>query len=130
MIGTVQIELCKEDRVRLDNIQSALTALVSLAMESPSKETAKVYEEMGRGLAESVALAAVEPAPATEPEKPKATLADIQSLVQKLASISSTAREEVKRIVNTYSARVSEIPADKYDEIMTKLSELDGSVAK
>lgn len=121
MASSITIEFCTEDRARLDNLQSALTALVALAMESPSVTTAKACEEFSRGFTEGMEQAISEP---TEPEMPKATLADIQALVQKLVASHPSARDKVKQIVNTYSERVSTIPEDKFDEAMKRLTEL------
>ena len=69
------------------------------------------------------------PAEAIEPEKPKATKADVQAMVQKLATPTSGKRDEVKRIVNEYAPRVSGIPEDKLDEVMQRLAALGGENA-
>lgn len=122
MASNITIEFCTEDRARLDNLQSALTALVNLAMASPSVETAKVAEEFTQGFADGVEQTVSEP---IEPETPKATLADIQALVQRLVASNPFARDRVKKIVNAYSERVSTIPEDKYDEAMAKLTGLE-----
>lgn len=120
---TMTIEFSKEDRARLDNILSALTALASIASESPSLETVKAAEEFGRGIAESVAAAT------PEPEEPKTTLADIQGLVRKLAAKGTVWRESVKGIITPYAQRVSEIPEDKFNEVYRQLAELEGKLA-
>lgn len=83
--------------------------------EQPAKETGHPVEE---------AAPAVDPAPAEEPEQPKYTKADVLALVQKLAAPNSPKREAAKAIVKSYGAKVSDIPADKYGEVMEKLNKL------
>lgn len=117
MSNHITIELSAEDRTRLARLAEALEKLLSI--KSPSLNPMTALPE----------VAPEEPkteAPA-EPEKPKATLADVQALVQKLATPSSGKRDAVKSIVNAYAKRVSDIPADKLDEVMAKLTELEGA---
>lgn len=90
------------------------------AAEPAAAETGHPAEEVG---------AAVEPEPAAapEPEAPKYTKADVQALVQKLAAPTSPEhkRTGAKAIVKSYGAKVSDIPEDKYPEVMDKLTALD-----
>ena len=62
-----------------------------------------------------------------KPEAPKYTKADIQSRVQKLAAPTMPAaiRQGAKDIVKSYGAKVSDIPEDKYTEVMARLDELE-----
>lgn len=121
------IELCADDRARLDKILEALTGLQQPNCHS-CVETAV---GMTKGLAELAEKAAAqeqvnEPEPVNEPtEEPKYTQADILALVQRLAAPTSKKREQAKAIVKEYAVKVSAIPADKYDEVMGKLIELD-----
>lgn len=64
--------------------------------------------------------------PEPEPEEPKYTLDDVRALVQKLAAPTSPAhkRTGAKNIVKSYAAKVSDIPADKFQEVMDKLTAL------
>lgn len=118
MSNLITIQLCGEDRARLDRILAALEGL-----NKPLETTAaEVIEEM---LVEPVA----EPEAPVEPEKPKATKAEVQAMVQKLATPTSGKRDEVKRIVNEYAPRVSGIPEDKLDEVMQRLTALGGENA-
>lgn len=64
------------------------------------------------------------PEPAVEPEAPKATKADVQAMVIKLAAPGTGKKDAVKTIVNEYAKKVSEIPEDKLDEVMAKLNKL------
>ena len=59
-----------------------------------------------------------------ETESPQYTAADVQKLVQELASPTGGKRAEVRAIVKKYAEKVSLIPADKYDTVMEQLLEL------
>jgi hypothetical protein len=132
MSNRITIELCQEDRERLDLLSSAIIALgdVLLKGQAPAVavQPAEKVEEVNEhpvdavsphGLPEPVAE------PVAEPEKPKYTKADIQAKVQKLATPNSPNREQAKAIVKSYGAKISDIPEDKYDEVMAKLAELE-----
>lgn len=69
---------------------------------------------------------AQEAQPKPEPEEPKYTLDDVRALVQKLAAPTSPAhkRTGAKNIVKSYAAKVSDIPEDKFHEVMDKLTAL------
>ena len=90
------------------------------AAEPAAPETGHPAEEVG---------AAVEPEPAAdpEPEAPKYTKDGVLALVQKLAAPTSPEhkRTGAKSIVKSYGAKVSDIPEDKYPEVMDKLTALD-----
>ena len=95
----VTVELCAEDRARLDKILEALTAQpVQMASEEP-----KVEEET----------------------KPTVTLDEVRLLVQKLATPSSGKRDAVRDLVKRYAESVSTIPADKLAEVHAELVKLD-----
>ena len=115
-MNQIVIELSAEDRARLDRLAEVLEKYLSI--ESPSRNAMTALPE-----AEPVKE---EPKPA-ETEKPTVTLADVQALVQKLATPTSGKRDAVKSIVNAYAKRVSDIPTDKLAEVMTKLTELEGA---
>lgn len=65
--------------------------------------------------------------PAPEPERAVAqfTQADILAVVQRLIAPGSKKREKAKAIVNDYATKISAIPADKYNEVMARLIELE-----
>lgn len=125
----VNVELCKEDRERLDKI---LTALQSLHCET-CVQSALSYYQAGQ-TAEPVAPA--QPAaPAAEPEPVKAeepaaapepvhNKADIQRKVVELSAAGK--KDKVREIVTAYAAKVSAIPDDKVDEVWDKLTALEG----
>lgn len=69
------------------------------------------------------------PAPAAPaPEVPAAkpcTKADLSQLVVRLSAAGLKA--QVREIITTYADRVTNIPEDKYAEVMVKLTALEGS---
>jgi hypothetical protein len=136
MSNTITIELCQEDRDRLDLLSSVLIALgdeltkqrpVTMQMDLGLKPAAPEINHPAdilppHGEPEPIA----EPEPAVEPEQPKYTKDDVLAKVQKLATPNSPHREQAKAIVKSYGAKVSDIPEDKYVEVMAKLAELEG----
>ncbi len=137
-MNTITIELCAEDRARLDAILNALTSAQNQPV-APEK-------------ANTPATTQAEPKKATTPE-PTATetkkklvlepadddiaeamedafkektvkLEDIQALVIDLAR--NGKKEEAKAIVTAYAERVTLIPVDKYAEVFKKLKAIGG----
>ena len=127
-MSTITIELCQEDRERLDKILAALENLgqpmqvneLTGAIE-PAEPTEPAPIEAPEGFEEIPE----EPAPAPAPgEAPKYTKADIQSRVVKLSAAGK--KDAVRKIVNQYGAKVSDIPEAAYAEVWAKLDNLEG----
>lgn len=138
MSNTITIELCAEDRKRLDEL-IAFAGLIASEMKSnsapviePSKplkvvtpaEEHPVDAVSPHGEPEPVAAPAADP----EPELPKYSKDDILAKVQSLAGPNNPKREKAKAIVKRYGTKISDIPEDKYGEVMTELLELEVSV--
>ena len=106
------------DAMKPDTAPAEEPTAPTSAPETETLETAHPVEEVSP---------AAEPEPAEEPEAPKYTKADVQALVQKLAAPNSPAhkRAGAKAIVKSYGAKVSDIPEDKYAEVMDRLTALD-----
>lgn len=136
MSNRITIELCEEDRKRLDGLFLMAAEIVnelknrgvpvckeleSLKPAAPEAEH-PVDAVSPHGLPEPAA----EPEPVVEPELPQYSKADVLALVQRLAAPNSPNREQAKAIVKSYGSKVSDIPEDKYDEVMAKLAELEG----
>ncbi len=123
---TLTVELCADDRDRLDRILKALEGLQQPNCHS-CVETAV---GMTKGLAE-LAEKAVTHEPVEEPEQAEAaatptyTKDDIRAMVRTLAASDNPKLKQAKAIVKEYAVKVSEIPADKYDEVMDRLTELN-----
>lgn len=136
MSNHITIELCAEDRQRIDEL-IAFAGLIASEMKSNRPLQLQSIDENGIrfGTAtEEHPVDAVaphgEPEPAADPEPAekvyKVTKADIMAKVQALAAPNNPKREQAKAIVKSYGAKVSDIPEDKYTEVMDKLVELEG----
>ena len=134
-MNTITIELCAEDRARLDGI---LEALKGYALPADTIDTIKAMEAPtpveAPKPAEPVQLKLVteekpveDAAPWEGPEEPapKYTADDVRAKVQKLASPTMGKRDAVKKIVEEYAPSVRLIPEDKYSEVMAKLTALE-----
>ncbi len=135
MSNTITIELCAEDRKRIDEL-IAFAGLIAGTLKSPEPVNMQSPVQV-RTLPLITAAPANEhpvdevsphgqPEPVAEPELPKYTKADILAKVQTLATPGHPKREEAKAIVKSYGAKVSDIPEDKYNEVMDKLTALEG----
>lgn len=139
-MNTITIELCAEDRARLDGILEALkgyalpadTIDTIKAMEAPTPvEAPKPAEPVQLKLVTEEKPVEEKPvedaAPWEGPEEPapKYTADDVRAKVQKLASPTMGKRDAVKKIVEEYAPSVRLIPEDKYPEVMAKLTALE-----
>lgn len=145
----ITIELCAEDRKRLDDLAYGLGVVAGLLAQTPKATEAKLADKRK---AETTTEATTEPQEAkeeitqantpAEPEtptaaenaapwepaeaKPAATLEQIQQkVVQLAAGFGGTKKAAVREIVNAYAKKVSDLPADKWDEVWEKLVQLE-----
>ena len=134
-MNTITIELCAEDRARLDNILAALRSTVVLpAVEAeavaPAQEAPAPAEELPfkpepqkqTKKQEAPAPAAPEPKPAEA--APEVDTATLQSKVVQL--VNAGKRDEAKAIILEYASCVSQVPAEKRAEVLNRLSKLEG----
>lgn len=130
-MNTITIELCAEDRKRLDVISDTLE-LIRLALaegkalppvESQDAPAPEVKEEELPGQMSIEEPAPVEEAPAEEPVK-TVELSDIQKKVVALSAAGK--KEAVRDIITKYATRVSAIPAEHTAEVWEKLTALEG----
>ena len=129
----ITIELCAEDRARIDKLTQAVEAMaqnqprqlyaIDLGSAPESAETEPDAPE-----AETPKETQPEPEKPTEPknEAPAVTVDDIRSQV--LALTAAGKKEELKAIIKEYAPKVSEIPAAKLAEVMDKLNALGAKV--
>lgn len=142
----VTIELCAEDRARLDRIIGLLTESIApstapAAKEEPKKVTnaadaVKAMENFAKGAAEPTQETIAFDAPTTEPLKeekptepkkaPPVSVQEVQALVIKLCQISDAKKTAAREVVNAYAMKVSDIPADKLPEAYKRLKALEG----
>ena len=114
-MNTITIELCAEDRARLDNILEQLKQLTPMSVVcdvTPQEKKQKT---------------ATKQEPKQKPKQeiaPTIQLTDLQTLVQELAAPGSGKRDKVKALVKGYAERVSLIPQDKWPEVYEALTAL------
>lgn len=135
-MNTIIIELCEDDRKRLDEIITFLGLIYTEYKSRPvsaEAATAPQTEEKPKPVETEHPVDDVSPhaapAPVAEPEpakdEPQYTQADILAIVQRLIAPGSTKRAEAKAIVNDYAVKISAIPEDKYNEVMDRLVKLE-----
>ena len=120
-MNTITIQLCQEDRDRLDAILEMMGAIYLQTKNSGTPFEAPAVQP------EPVAAPTPEPeAPAApqEPVKPQVKVADIQKKVVDLSTAGK--KDAVKEIIQKYAAKVSAIPEDKLPEVMEQLTALEG----
>lgn len=143
----ITVELCAEDRARADKIIDLLESLIKqnapIALEAdPLRKALEQAVASGKATATEPAEAPqdetsaptstdtpaepetpAEPAPAAQ-EEPKVTLADIQAKV--IALVQARRKAEVREICLAYAPQVTQIPEDKWPEVLAKLNALEG----
>ena len=134
-MNTITIELCQEDRARLDKIIGALEQSRALAVNSmpavPNVESdepkAETEEPMEGQVTVEEIVETTEPIPAEEApvEEPikVVSLSDIQKKVVELSAAGKKA--EVRDIITKYANRVSAIPAEHTAEVWDQLIGLE-----
>lgn len=146
MSNRITIELCAEDRARLDRLAEALEksthnceACVKSALEWKESQQDPIQQAVAATLAK-VNTPTEEPteAPTTEAaqidipaaeEKPTITQDQLQQKVMQLAAANNGAlKAKVREIVNTYAQKVSDVPEDKRTEVWDKLTALEKEV--
>ena len=125
-MNTITIELCQEDRARLDAILAALTDghNCEKCVKDVAQYAAAVAADAAQEKAEEPTQAET-PAEENAPtEAPAVKLADIQRKVVELSGAGKKA--EIRSIVKDYADRVSGIPGDKLAEVWDRLTALEG----
>ena len=115
---TIKLELSPTVEAKLDKI----IELLSNTPAQPEAATPAVVEP--EKPAEAVQPEAPTEEPVEEPAPAKTyTQSDVQQAVVRLSAAGKKA--QVREIVKAYAERVSAIPADKYAEVMEKLTALE-----
>lgn len=121
----LQIELCPEDRARLDAILAALqgtvTTLTASQAETAQEATKETISAPVKAKAEKATEAKQTSAPTPE-ELPTVTVEDLQALVGKAISLGK--KNEAKAVIQAYSPKISGVPADKRAEAYAKLKQI------
>ena len=141
----VTASLHEEDRTRIDELIRALHELTGgncgphattggykIAPQTDAAEPVKEIDQPAEKASESEQDA---PAPWAKDapdlpgvaEEAPAARYSVEDVQQKVVSLAAAGKKaEVREIVNAYAAKVSDIPADKLDEVMDKLIALEG----
>jgi hypothetical protein len=152
MNNIITIELCAEDRARLDRLAEALERktcdrcvnadpdqltiddVQQKLAETMAKASAKQEKETPAEAAENATEATeVAALPVTQPEEetpaePTVTLAQIQQkVVQLAAGFDGAKKAAVRAVINEYGAKVSDLKdhPDKWAEVWDKLTKLE-----
>lgn len=135
-MNKIIIELTEGDQARLDRLAAALDKLAdaynavtttSAVIDTPAPQTPAEPPSVTAAAPEAPAPVNITPEPVkpaesrTEPPTAKQySKADVQKLVVKLCT-DPEKKKAVRRIITEYAERVSDIPADKYPEVVAKL---------
>lgn len=140
-MNVITIELCAEDRARLDSIIELLGGLrrpdCSSCVEGVASYMAKAAEVIDSQVA-APAPAPVEapkvepaveaPAPVEEPVKPSVTLEQIQKKATQIAAGSPEKKAALRALVNVYAAKVTDLPESAWQAVWDGLCKLEGEV--
>lgn len=131
----VTVSLNDEDRALLGAIMLDLEKIIDLlpAKNAPQTGEAEPVKEMNQEAEKPQEKANQAPLPdiGDGSEVPPPVVAAHQYAVEdvqrKVVELSAAGKKvEVREIVTAYATRVSEVPADKLDEVMNKLIALEG----
>lgn len=138
MSNTITIELCAEDRARIDRLTAALERSASAPTapvvntttdEAPKKvepTTAKTEPTEPKPAAPSVTPTEEETAPTVKETAPTAPPIKASDLSQKVVTlIQAGKREEVTEVIHAYAPNVSKIKPEHYADVLAKLTELE-----
>lgn len=132
-MNTITIELCAEDRARLDKILAALegrpncTTCAQQIVDYVSGATG--HTEAAEAKMADIPEPYTEPTPFEEPAP--AEPVDFGKLRddvrQKVVELSANGKKaQVRDIIKAYAANVTTLPDDKLSEVMAKLTALEG----
>lgn len=125
-MNAIPIELCQEDRARIDKVIELLTLSTGQRCQSCADAVQEAFTatkpiEFTKDTPEEETPAE----PAQEPETaPQVSKADIQQKVIQLSAAGKKA--QVREIVTAVATKVSDIPEDKLAEVWDKLNALEG----
>lgn len=126
-MNTITIELCAEDRARLDAIIEGLKANKpnckgcvenAIRMVAPAETIANPIIE------DPVPEAPAAEAPAPAPEVKPVSLAEFQKAVTQVCAKGPEQKQAAKEIINKYACSVSAVPEDKRAEAMAELEKI------
>ena len=153
-MNNITIELCPEDRARIDKLTEALEARIAQAqycIEQADTANVKPNQDIDEMLKKALATKppktaqdapkaedhpTLDPFPETpttaeapsvapvEEAKPAVTMEMLRSKAITLAAAGK--KDQVRAVVHPYAAKVTDVPADKWGEVYEKLTALEG----
>ena len=125
-MNAIPIELCQEDRARIDKVIELLTLSTGQRCQSCADAVQQAFTETNPVEFTKDTPAEEKPAePAQEADTaPQVSKADIQQKVIQLSAAGKKA--QVREIVTAVATKVSDIPEDKLAEVWAKLTGLEG----
>lgn len=130
-MNTITIQLCAEDRARIDRV---IELLGGLQQPSCSACVEGVAKYMDHAAAIMDAQPARDPAPVPEapaesvppaPAAPSVTLEQIQKKATQIAAGPADKKAKLRAIVNRYAPKVTDLPESCWDEVWTALCALE-----
>lgn len=122
-MNTITIQLCEEDRSRIDSLIGSISLLTSVIGSALDKET---QEKIIAENTEPDQVPVIEdptPEPAALEVKP-VSLAEFQKAVTMAVAKGAEAKKTAKEIINRYAESVSGVPEDKRAEVMAELANI------
>lgn len=143
---TITAELCKDDRVRLDELANRIDTLIAVGLELCKKNVYEVQPLAPAETQQNDAEAANTPANESVELEGQVSLDEVvpaasgklgdkgneklfsavQQKVVKLSAAGKESKAAVREIVQKFATKVSDIPAEEYDTVMEQLAALEG----
>jgi len=121
----VTLELCAEDRTRLDRILAALESN-GTPFAAPVAEVEKPTQKAPEAKPQAITQPEPEAPKAEEKPAPKVTKDEIRTKV--VALVNAKKKDQVMAIIKAHAASVTDLPEDKLDEVMEQLTALEKEV--
>ena len=128
-MNVITIELCPEDRARLDRLADALERktcdkCVAAALEFVGQTPDPSPDPIQQKLAETMAkVSTPPPAPAPDPV-PEVSLAEFQKALTLRCAESEAMKAKVRTLIHEYADTVSLVAPEKRAEVLAKLAKL------
>lgn len=124
----IKIEADKTLLNVLERLATALERFNDLPdqqVETPTEsETTPVPEKAEQPEPKPEPMPEPKPEPAPEPEQPKVTIDQIRKMVVTLSAMGQEKKDAVRDVITAYGRNVSAIPAEKYADVLDKLTAL------
>ena len=134
MSNIITIELCAEDRTRLDRLAAALEnartpIIVDETIAEPEDYTLETAPEMPQKADEADVAQTTQPETETPKEAvnlavPAVTVEDLRLKYMSLATTPN--RDKARMLIKLYAEKISDIAEDKRAEVLEKLTALEG----